>query len=464
MRILLAVPRSFNPKQMYREYPLGVGFLGTILKECGHEVSVFDENVEDGGEKGLSHRIEAFKPEIVGFSIITPNYPVARKQIQELKRTKPSLRIIAGGVHASLFPEDIVADGADVVVRGEAEATISGVVDCLQHGRHPDGLPGVTFRNRAGETVSTSGWSPAAALDELSMVDRSLYRLDLYSHHVMLASRGCPHRCAFCCNYTGTVRNQGVAVRQCEQVVAEMKYLRDAHGAKEIFFADDIFLLHKRQIARFCQLCIDSRIGVRWIGQMRADRIDLEVATLMAEAGCQRLYFGVESGSARILAAARKGMTKDQIRAGVKAARDAGLRVKTGWIYGLPGTLEDQYAAIGFMLDLRPHEISIHQLIPFPGTVYYAQPERYGIRIAERKAFESFCYGGLDGNIQFDYLSHSQLVRLLEDTAKALEAAGYVSSDRARPDSEYVYTTPLNSLSMNVFRSVDTKATTSCNA
>jgi len=100
---------------------------------------------------------------------------------------------------------------------------------------------------------------------------------------------------------------------------------------------------------------------------------------------------------------------------------------------------------------LRPHEISIHQLIPFPGTVYYQDPGRFGIRIANPKAFESFCYGGLDGNIRFDYLSHSQLVQLLQDTATALEGAGYVSSDLAGPDSEFIYTTPLNQNSMNVF-------------
>jgi hypothetical protein len=135
------------------------------------------------------------------------------------------------------------------------------------------------------------------------------------------------------------------------------------------------------------------------------------------------------------------------------------MRVKTGWIYGLPGTLTDQYASLPLMLKLRPHEISIHQLIPFPGTVYYLQSSKYGIRIADPKDFESFCYGGLDGNIAFDYLTHSQLMRLLEDTSRTLEAEGYVSSDAAGPGDEYVYSTPLNSLSMNVFRTSDTKET-----
>ena len=165
-----------------------------------------------------------------------------------------------------------------------------------------------------------------------------------------------------------------------------------------------------------------GRARARFERQMRADRVDTVIATAMAEAGCQRIYFGVESGSEKILKDARKGMTKAQIRHGINAALEAGLRIKTGWIYGLPGTLEDQYESIDFMLELRPHEISIHQLIPFPGTIYYAEPQRFGIRIEDPKCFESFCYGGLEGQIRFDYLSHGELVALLEETTRALSA------------------------------------------
>jgi len=231
-----------------------------------------------------------------------------------------------------------------------------------------------------------------------------------------------------------------------------MEYLRDSYSAREIFFADDIFLLRKPDILEFCRLCAARRLGVKWIGQMRADLVDPTLADALRAAECQRIYFGVESGSDAILQRARKGMTTAQIRRGVGAARAAGIRVKTGWIYGLPGSIDEQYASIPFMLELRPHEISIHQLIPFPGTIYYSDPGRFGIRLAAPKAFESFCYGGLDGDIRFDYMSHQQLLRLLEDTACALEAEGYVNSDQAGPGAEYVYTTPLSRNSMNVFR------------
>jgi anaerobic magnesium-protoporphyrin IX monomethyl ester cyclase len=452
MRILFVAARSYNPKQMYREYPLGVGFLGTILKRHGHEVRIFDQNVEGLEEDGLWRLVEDFQPEVAGFSVITPNYPVARKQIRKLKSLQPETRIIAGGIHATLFPNDLIADGADVVVLGEGEPVILDLVTALAQGADLAAMPGLLFRARAGEVVRTNGHCQTTSLDDLPFVDRSLYNLPKYTHHSMLASRGCPHHCAFCCNYTGTIREDGVGIRQHLRVIEEMEHLRDTYGAREIFFADDIFLLRKRDILEFCRANAERKVGVKWIGQMRADRVDSAVAEAMRGASCQRIYFGVESGSDAILRAAQKGMTAAQIRKGIRAAADAGLRVKTGWIYGLPGTLEEQYESIPFMLDLRPHEISIHQLIPFPGTIYYTDPARFGIRIANPKDFESFCYGGLDGDIQFDYLSHSQLRQLLEDTARALEAAGYVSSDQAAPGAEYIYTTPLSRNSMNVFR------------
>ncbi|HZR21265.1 MAG TPA: radical SAM protein [Verrucomicrobiae bacterium] len=452
MKVLFAVPRSYNPKQMYREYPLGVGYLGTILKALGHEVHVFDQNAEDADDAAFQRTVNSLQPAVVGFSVITPNYPVARQQIRALKATNPAIPVIAGGIHASMFPEDLIADGANVVVLGEGENVIGELLDCLAQAREPGHVNGVVFKNEAGTLVRTPGWSQMSALDELPFVDRSLYNLARYTHHSMLASRGCPHHCAFCCNYTGTIRNDGVAIRWHEKVIDEMQHLRDAYAAKEIFFADDIFLLRKHDIHQFCGSCTRRNLGVRWIGQMRADRVDPAIATAMAQAGCQRIYFGVESGSEAILQRAKKGMNKDQIRRGVRAAIDSGMRAKTGWIYGLPGSLEEQYESIEFMLELRPHEISIHQLIPFPGTVYYNEPGRFGIRIPNPKAFESFCYGGLDGDIRFDYLTHAQLVKLLEDTGRALESEGYVNSDQAEAGSEYLYTTPLSRNSMNVFR------------
>ena len=268
---------------------------------------IFDQNVEGLDDEGLFELIGEFQPDLAGFSVITPNYPVARRQMRRLKQLHPELWVLAGGIHATLFPDDLIADGADVVVLGEGEPVICQLVAGLAEGRDLSGCRVCVLRTPGRDRAYGGSWPDHASLDDLPFVDRSLYHLSQYTHHSMLASRGCPHHCAFCCNYTGTVRSDGVAIRQHEQVIAEMEYLRDTYGAREIFFADDIFLLRKPDILEFCRACAHRRVGVKWIGQMRADRVDANVADAMRAAGCQRIYFGVEAGSERILRAAQKG-------------------------------------------------------------------------------------------------------------------------------------------------------------
>lgn len=450
-KILFVVPRSLNPKQMYKEYPLGVGFIGTILQERGYEVAVFDQNAEGGDGSLLWERVSSFEPDVVGFSIITPNYPVARLQIAEMKRRHPETVVIAGGIHVNLFPNDVLSDGADVAVLGEGEYTVYRLLEALGAGRSLRDIQGVAFAENGSVRMNPKDPRPLS-IDELPIIDRNLYRLELYSHHSMVASRGCPYNCTFCCNYTGTVLVKGVAVSGHERVIREMALLERDFGAKEIFFADDIFFLKKKSIVTFCEEYAATGLSASWIGQLRADSMDSSVAEAMASANCRRVYFGIESGSDEILNRASKRTTVEKMLSGVQSASNAGIRVKTGWIYGLPGSLPEQRKSIDLMLRMRPHEISIHQLIPFPGTAYYSRPQDFGIRIKDPKDFESFCYGGIGDNISFEYMSPSEMIALLEETETALEREGYVSSDIATPEDEFVFSSPLHQKSMNVFR------------
>lgn len=450
-KILFVVPRSLNPKQMYKEYPLGVGFIGTILQERGYDVAVFDQNAEGGDESLLWERVSSFEPDVVGFSIITPNYPVARLQIAEMKRRHPEMVVIAGGIHVNLFPNDVLSDGVDVAVLGEGEYTVYRLLEALGAGRPLADIQGIAFADNGSVRLNPKDPRPLS-IDELPIIDRSLYRLELYSHHSMVASRGCPYDCTFCCNYTGTVLVKGVAICGHERVIREMAVLEKDFGAKEIFFADDIFFLKKKSIVTFCEEYAANDLSASWIGQLRADSMDSSVAEAMASANCRRVYFGIESGSDEILNRASKRTTVEKMLSGVQSASNAGIRVKTGWIYGLPGSLAEQRKSVDLMLRMRPHEISIHQLIPFPGTAYYSRPQDFGIRIKDPKDFESFCYGGIGDNISFEYMSPSEMIALLEETATALEREGYVSSDIATPEDEFVFSSPLHQKSMNVFR------------
>lgn len=450
MNLLLIVPRSLNPKQTYREYPLGAGLIATALRRAGCQASVYDQSAEGPDDELLWAWIAELQPDVIGFSVITPSYPVARQQIRRLRHERPELPIVAGGIHASLFPEDLLADGVDAVVVGEGCGPITAMVDRLQRGLPWDDVPGLAGRTPAGR-IFRNAPAPRSPGADTGIVDRDVYHLSLYPHHSMWASLGCPHGCTFCCNYSGTILQQGVMVRSCDQICKEIDYLVSQYGAKQIFFVDDIFLVHRPNVLEFCRRVARRHPGLQWIAQMRADAVDAEVAAAMAAAGCRRIYFGVESGSDAVLRRVRKGMDREAIRLGLECATSAGIRVKTGWVFGLPGTLDEQYESVAFMRELHPHEISIHQLIPFPGTEYYDHPERHGIHIRDRKDFASFCYGGLGDNIALDYLSSAQLIELLEYTADVLQAEGYVSSDLATAESPFVFSTPLEAVSMQVF-------------
>jgi anaerobic magnesium-protoporphyrin IX monomethyl ester cyclase len=452
MKICLIVPQCSNPKQTYREYPLGVGLIATALRQRAFEVLVYDQEAEGRGDDLLLARLGEFRPDVIGFSVITPNYPAAQRQIRRVRRELPAALVVAGGVHASLFPADLLADGCDAVVPGDGREVMVAMAEAMSGGGNWRGLPGVVYGGADGRPVGPRPAARRPAEQEWDTVDRDVYNLPRYTHHSMMASLGCPYRCAFCCNYSGTRLQAGVRIRSFEQICAEMRYLAGRYGARQVFFADDVFLLTPGNVLAFCRRLEREGLDMQWAVQMRADAINPQVAAAMAAAGCRRVSFGVESGSEAILRRVRKGIDRETIRLAVRSAQDAGLRVKTGWIFGLPGTLEEQYESPAFMRELRPHAISIHQFIPFPGTRYYERPAEYGVRIGDRKDFASFCYGGLSDNIVLDYLSRGQLVELLESTAAVLESEGYVSSDRAAAGDEYVFSTPLNALSMGVFQ------------
>jgi radical SAM superfamily enzyme YgiQ (UPF0313 family) len=448
------MPRSLNPKQTYREYPLGIGYLGTILTSSGHEVLIHDQAAEGTTIEDIVLVASDFRPSVFGVSVITPNYPVTKDLLVLLKKEFPDTPIVAGGIHSSLFPEDLINDQVNFVVKGEAEDIIVELMEVIYSGSTPYHIPGLVFL-RDGKLYYTKEGDKSLITKEIPLLNRSLFNLSLYTHHTILASRGCPYQCTFCCNYASTVSSNGHSIRDYKSVIEELKVLENDYNGKQVFFADDIFLAYRDNIISFCKGYIESRLSIEWIGQMRIDTIDYDLSMRMRDSGCKRIYFGVESGSPEILKRIKKGLTRESIISGIADVKASGIRVKTGWIYGLPGTIEEQKKSIDLMLETRPNEISIHQLIPFPGTEYYRNPSKYGIQFKDAKDFSSFCFGGVGNNITFDYMSQLEYDNLMSETIKRLEDQGYVSSDIANLDDEYIYSTPISGTSIAAFKGVN---------
>ena len=214
-------------------------------------------------------RLQSFAPDVVGFSVITPNYPVAKEQLAQVRQLCPN----AFWLPAEFTPRFSRTICWLMVLTSWCSARERKLFRSFSMpGLEADDLTavdGLAFRDREGRVVRTPARQKTRAFDEIPMVDRRLYNLPLYAHHSMLASRGCPYKCTFCCNYTGTIMGKGSSLRSYTRVVEEMKYLEQEFDARQIFFADDIFLLKRSNILEFCDEVNRQRLRLSWIGQMR---------------------------------------------------------------------------------------------------------------------------------------------------------------------------------------------------
>jgi radical SAM superfamily enzyme YgiQ (UPF0313 family) len=285
-----------------------------------------------------------------------------------IKAANPTVRTVAGGPHASALPQQVAKDFDHVVV-GEGENAILRLMDDIASGR----MSSPILRE-----------PPIADLDTLPFPDYS--RVDVSSYHrvvdgspslSVLSSRGCPYDCVFC-NSIIMGGGQRVRFRSAENVAKEIRELKAIYGVTNFRFQDDIFTLNLPRLHKLTTLLQTEKIIYRCFG--RVDRCSRETADLLVAGGCRHIAFGVESGAPVILARMRKWQSVEDIRRGIANAHAAGLIVRVYLMVGFPGeTWRTVEETVNLMLECRPDEFSIYPLIPYPGTLIYEQPERYGI-------------------------------------------------------------------------------------
>ena len=449
MKIGIIVPRSFNKKQLYKEYPLGAGYIGTVLDNMGYSVKIYDQNIDLNSNKDLAKVIIEENYDVLGFSMLTATYPTGLDILKRIKTLGYNGKIFAGGIHPSLFPKECVKDGFSYVIKGEGEIVVTKLLDYFNNKLNIEKVPNIAYRH-GDIIVDKENERLNINVNRLPFVNRNLFDLEKYTTHSISGSRGCPFRCKFCCNYNHLTNvSLKDRIRTVESIVDEIEDIVKNFGGKDIFFVDDIFFSNINNLRRFNEILKEKKIKIRYNAQFRATMINDEVCTLLKESGCKKIEVGVESGSEKILNDACKGIQIKDIKRCIEIGKKNGLIVKTNWIYGLPGSIKEQYKSVDLMIETMPNEISIHQLIPFPGTEYYDNREKYGISIKNPLNFESFCYGDLDDNITYDYMSRKEYEELILYTIEKLESVGYVSSDNKNETSEYIYTTPFNKESLN---------------
>lgn len=363
----------------------GPMYISAMLKEHGHQcqLALGDELSE------FEKVIESFNPDLVGFSVMTGGQSWALNMAREIK-SKFGTPNVFGGPHPTFFPEFALADGVDAIVRGEGEEAMLDIMNSIG----PQGILNDTIPNvvtRVGGRLKENPVRPLPDdIDIYPLPDRTLYKdvngLGDRGVQRVITARGCPYLCSFCFQdsmrrlYKG--KGKPLRVRSINAVIRECCQVRDIYGARTIYFADDAFGLDKKWMYAFLER-YKSEVCLPFICLVRADVIasDCDYANALADANCQSVFFGIETGNEYLRnAVLKKNLSNDQIRTAAKRIHDAGIKFRTYNILGLPDeTLEDAFGTIELNIEIKADYPWCSIFSPYPGTklAEYAETRGY---------------------------------------------------------------------------------------
>jgi radical SAM superfamily enzyme YgiQ (UPF0313 family) len=386
--LLLSTPHPLEESPLP---PLSLSYLAGVLIRAGIEVRILDFLVMRYHPRKLRRELEEYRPQLVGATCVTLNYPIARRMLKACKDFDPHIVTAIGGPHVTFAQDETLLKSPwiDAIVVGEGERTLVELTRTAEKGKDLRNVPGIAFADN-GAVTRTAPRARIEDLDGLPLPARELLPMARYralgTTCTVITSRGCPYSCIFCSGHR--MFGPKVRFRSPELVVDEIERLQRDFGLAKVNLVDDTFTVSHRHAEAVCEEMLRRDLKMKWSAFARVDRMSKGLAHLMNRAGCEWVLFGVESGDEGILKTVKKGITLEQVRRAVKIASEAGINVFNSFIFGLPGESRDTaLKSMAFGDELQQKygaKYGFHILAPLPGTELYERAEDYGIRVLTR--------------------------------------------------------------------------------
>lgn len=389
MKILLINPPGWQKGSTN----LGLCYLASSLIARNHNVLILDVNATNEPPEVVAEKSKIYAPDIIGFSLKTSTTNAALVLSKAIKERYGNAVHVAGGTHITLAFKDTLLENPEIeyCFLGESEKSFINFVERLRDGRPVEEVAGIAYR-KGGQVVATDR-EYIEDLDELPYPSMDAIEEFSYNEfrYPMITSRGCPYPCTYCC--VGMVSSKKWRARSPENIIAELKHVKQKYGIAMFEILDDNFTLKVDRAKKFCRLLIESGLNMSWYchNGIRADKLDLELAKLMKAAGCTSVALGVESGDPAVFDSIKKGEPLEAIVNAVKCIKSAGMRAVGYFIIGLPGdSLEGIKRTIKFQKSLNLDYYMYGVLNPYPYTEVYNIIKRDGRMLLDIKDSSHF--------------------------------------------------------------------------
>lgn len=368
------VHREAPGRKLWLFPPLGQGFIAAYLRARGHSVRFLDCTFR--GTDWAIEQAVAEKPLVVGIYCMVTMHADALILARSLReRLGRDVLLVAGGPMPSGKPQAFLPP-FDLVMGGEGELLWDELICRLKAGRPYEELAGLRRLDGAGALTGTAKAPliPKAVLTQLPMPARDLFDHEHYRDYWLktfgyaqtpvFTARGCPYGCEYCDQpiFGATYREHSI-----DQVLTDIEAALSA-GYTHIWFSDDIFMLNWQRALKICEEILQRGLKFKWDCLGRVD-VQRKVFERMAEAGCERIFFGVESGSPRVLRQMGKRFSPEDVYAAIQAANSVGIKAAAFFRVGYPGErTEDILATLRFIPTLPLDYLSFTVTYPLPGT------------------------------------------------------------------------------------------------
>ncbi|MDI6901574.1 MAG: radical SAM protein [Anaerosomatales bacterium] len=407
MRVLLMqAPVALASPHARLSPPLGLAYVAAHLEAAGHEVQLIDFNVSGLNPQRVKLALGRVKPQLVGISAHTETYPNALRLAALVKEHDTTTPVVMGGPHASILPRDVLAEkDVDFVAIGEGERTaveLAVAIEAAGGTPDADALRAIAGLGWRGGRASGAGGAGAResdddapdvsvlnepreplAVTEVGRPARHLLSLAFYedAYNVLTARGGCPYRCPFCSasHLWGGRRRP----RPPADIVAEVADMVRDHGARHVFFVDDIFTINRAWIDELLTLLEGARLGITWGCGTRVDLVDEALLARMAAIGCVGIQYGIESGAQDVLDSV-KGIHKSDALDAVRWTVAAGITATCAFMVPFPEDTEATLAeTTAFMREVKDAggQLLMSYTTPYPGTRFAEQADELGLTI-----------------------------------------------------------------------------------
>ncbi|MDD5571322.1 MAG: radical SAM protein [Bacteroidales bacterium] len=354
-----------NPDPVSRVLPpLGISYIAENLKKHNHLPVILDMGFDnpDKNNQGWEKIIEDI--DFVGITATTLIYFNAKDIVKKIKKIRPGLPVILGGIHPSILPQFVLDDsGCDAVVVGEGEEVM---VDIANRKMQPKGIINAPVINE----IDTIPFLTYEYLDiqkyfKFGGTDRIRWSLPQPCVSI-IGTRGCPYACTFCASKT--LFGRKVRFRSVENIMLEIDFLRKKYGIKAIYFCDDTLTLKKSWLKQLCDELAKRKM--QWICGTRVDVVDEKILQMMKFSGCKYISYGIESGSNKVLNdIIKKETTIEQAERILKLTRKVGIGIIANYMFGLPGeTEEDMKLTLKAIKKIPADTAEFSVYIPLPGA------------------------------------------------------------------------------------------------